>query len=169
MTMPNLNDVLGRIISISKTALAGANVIADGVAFFDYTQGEFPYLTARISNVLYDDYIEGTPAEDLRTDVYTVTLRLIIAHLTADYDGRNETRLYDMIPGIREGLSQREQLQLAPAYTDIPLGLRHALVVGSRGLLIFNNAGVDGNSVTQVGTEFTIECRFDYQLSQVYS
>jgi hypothetical protein len=163
--MIDINDVLGRITTIAKNALSAAGVTADAVAYFDHTQGYMPYMTIRVSNVAYGDYQDTM--EDYATDVYTIVLRLVIAHLSADYDGRNEYRLYEMIPVIREGLRMRELLQIDGNSTAVPY-LRTAIVQSGRGLVVFNNAGVDTQTALQVGTEFTIEATFDYPINQSF-
>lgn len=167
MPTPNLNDVLARVTSIANEGLSAIGVVADTKPYFWHTQAEFPYITIRVSNVVYGDYTEDADAEDIVTDVYTLTLRLVIGHITQDYDGRNEYRLYEMIPAIREYLKRRELLQTASAQ-NVPAYLRHALDTGNTGLRAFTNSGVDTNNTLQIGCEFTIECTFDYPLAQDY-
>lgn len=165
MSMIDINDVLTRITTIAKNALFDAGVVADAVPYFDHAQGYTPYITARVSNIVYGDYAGNI--EEYASDVYTVTLRLIVNHLTADYDGQNEARLYEMIPVVREALRQRELLQIDDTSTAVP-NLRYAIITGARGLAVFNNAGVDTQTVLQIGTEFTIELTFDYLIDQLY-
>ena len=167
MPTPNINDVLSRVVGIANEGLASIGVVADTKPYFWHTQASFPYLTIRVSNVVYGDYPDELPSEDIVTDVYTLTLRLVLDHITADYDGRNEYRLYEMIPAIREYLKRRELLQSATAL-NAPAYLRYALDTGNTGLRVFTNSGVDTNNTGQVGCEFTIECTFDYPLEQDY-
>jgi hypothetical protein len=167
MPTPDVNDLLSRVTTIAQEGLTSIGEIADVVPYFIHTQGAFPYLTARISNVTNGDYTEESASEDFVTDVYTVTLRLIVAHLTADYEGRTEERLYDMMPAVREYLKRREGLQHANALT-MPPYLRYALLTGMTGLQIFVNSGVNTTTTQQVGCQFTIECTFDYPLEQDY-
>lgn len=167
MPTPDVNQALTRIVGIANEGLASISVVADTKPYFWHTQAEFPYMTIRVSNVVYGDYPDELPSEDFVTDVYTVTLRLIVAHITQDYDGRNEYRLYEMIPVIREYLKRRELLQSATYPTAMPY-LRYALDTGNTGLRLLTNSGVDTNNTQQVACEFTIECTFDYPIEQDY-
>jgi len=164
MPTPDINDILSRVTTIAQEGLTSIGVTADVVPYFIHTQGTFPYMTVRVSNVANTDYDE---AEEFASDVYTVTLRLVVAHLTADYEGQSEYRLYTMIPAVREYLKRREGLQHSTAITEPPY-LRHALLTGMTGLQIFVNSGVNTVTTQQIGAQFTIDCTFDYPLSQDY-
>lgn len=165
MTLP-INDALTRIIAIAKAALASMTpaVVADGVPYFYHSQEGYPYFTVRVSNMDSAGYGDNAITQELDADVYTITLRLVIGHITEGYSGEPEDCLYDYIPVIKAYLNSRDQLQTAGYTTELRY-LIDARCTGAAGYRVFQNAGI---AALQVGTEFTIVCQFNENIDQAY-
>lgn len=155
-------ELLARVVAAQKAWGAEAGVAVDAVPFFFHTQEAFPYFTNRVSNVIVGD--DGS--EDFDRDTYTVTMRLVVGHLTGGYKGEIETRLYAWMPSVKTFFNEREWLQTPGAYAAAMNSLIRARVTGMSGLRVFDNAGV---SVLQVACEFTLICEFDETINLEYT
>lgn len=156
-----LQEALERLVSIEKEALAALSpaVTADAKPYMMHTQEAFPYLTNRVGNV-------GVEYDSHDIDVYEVELvaRLVIGHITEGYQGETEGRLYAYLPALIEAINARELLQ-SVTFPVALNGLMEARVSSSTGLRIFETAGIQAR---QVGTEITVLCIFNDDLTQLY-
>lgn len=160
MSTIDYNALLARTIATAKEGLASISITADGVPYFYHVQdGSFPYMTTRVSNVVITDD-EG---EEFDLAEVTVILRLIVDHLTADYDGNNEAKLYTYMDVLREWFNEHDMLQSA-TYPTAMDALYTARITSIAGLRVFDNTGLQ--SVQQVGTDFTITCQFELDITQ---
>ena len=157
--MPTVNvpNLIYRIQQIAADAVEEVTTTCAIANFLD-TSPHLPCVTVRLDNVDYSDYSETRASEEVRSDVYTFIVRVVVAPRTADYDGRGETRLYQIMNAVRERFSANEWLTPTDA-DDPPDNLRHALLTSSTGLRLFAQTGTDAELV---GVEFTLACTFDY-------
>lgn len=162
MSSPSyLNRLLERVVAAEKRSVASV-VAVDAVPYFFHHQEAFPYFTNRIG----DNVPDAESPADLHGRVYTVTARLVVAHLGTGYSGEYEALLYDLIPLV-ETEFERDFWLLDDSGNAIPeLSAVGVQFTRSRGLTVFTNAGID---VQQIGTEFTLQAEFaidtDWRLS----
>lgn len=156
-----LQEILERLAAIEVEALASLSpaVTADAKPYMIHSQEAFPYFVNRVGNV-------GIESDSHDIDVYEVELvaRLVVGHMTEGYRGEPESALYTYLPAVMEAINARELLQSA-TYTTALTGLMEARVSSSTGLRIFETAGIQAR---QVGTEITVVCTFDDDLTQLY-
>lgn len=164
MTTIDANELVARACAIEKAGMLALTtpVTCDAVPRFFHTQEAFPYWTHRLGPVTGET--DGEDGEDFENYAYELIARLVIGHITSGYKGENETNLYTYIPHMMTYFNARELLQSA-AY---PLGqdyLIRARVTGVRGYTEFKNSSTP---VMQVGTEFTVRCEFEEEITQAY-
>lgn len=155
-----LNRLLERIVIVQQAAVASVTT-SDAVPYFYHTQEDFPYFTNRISDNAPDT---DSPA-DLQTRAYTVTMRLVVAHLTAGYVGENEALLYELIPLVETAFSSDQWLASDDGSVIEELDAVGVQFSRSRGMTVFSNAGIEAQ---QLGTEFTLRASFDIDLYPRY-
>ncbi len=157
----NLQEALKRLCAIEVAALAALSpaVTADAKPYMIHSQEAFPYFTHRVGNIAVE-----SDSHDL--DVYEVELvaRLVVGHITEGYHGQPESNLYTYLPALIATINARELLQ-SDTYTTALLGLVEARVSSSTGLRVFQMAGIQAQ---QVGTEITVVCTFDDDITQQY-
>jgi hypothetical protein len=151
----SLTDVLNRVVEIEKeiSAVDGGNA----VPYFWYRQDVFPYWTNRIGDITIEDAGHG---EQIWT--ITLTMRLVIAHLTSGYAGENEDMLYRYIPDVLSFFREHPQLQSQ----TIDDGLDHVMdaFIGScRGYSVFANSPAQ-----QIGTEFELSFQMAVHYTEEY-
>jgi hypothetical protein len=153
--MPSyLNDLLDRVAAHEVLATAPL-VEASAKPFFIYQQPTFPYFTNRIESISLD----LRSPQDIETREISVTMRLVVQHVNAGYEGDYERLLYELIPLVEAHFGDaRWLLDDAGSNADTmkPIG---AQLTRSRGLAIFQNAGVEAQ---QIGTEFTLTVQFEF-------
>lgn len=160
MALP-IDTLLLRVAAIQIEAMASISVTAGAVGYFYYTQEDFPYFTNRLGPME-----SGYDSEDFDRDTYTVIMRLIVGHLTQNYEGRNEALLSLWIPTIKTYFNSREWLQTSSgSYIAELNSLIRARVTSCTGYRIFLNSGLPA---TQVGCEFTLTCEFDETIDLAY-
>lgn len=162
MTTIDYVNLLQRCAALQIEAMLHQStpVTADAKPYFLHTQEAFPYFTNRIGG----DEIDSD-SQDFDRDTITVTMRLVIGHVTEGYQGEPETNLYTWMPVIKEYFNERELLQSA-AYPTAMTSLIEARVTGHNGFRVFQNTGLSAN---QVGTEFTLTCQMDESIDQAYT
>ena len=152
-----------RVLEIEATLSAPSPPTGcDAVAQFLWTGESFPYWTNRLDRV---EITEDEDSEDF--DVYTVDAigRLVIGHQTeAMYSGVVDANLNLWTFHITQYFNERGMLQ-SVTYPTVMDSLEHARCLGSNGLRIFPNSGVDAQ---QVGTEFRFRCELRERLVQQY-
>lgn len=157
----DIQSALDRLCAIEKLALASLStpVTADAVPYMIHQQESFPYFTHRVGPVSLDG-----DSQDI--DVYEVEIvaRVVVGHIQEGYRGQPEGTLYTYIPALIEAINARELLQ-SPTYTTALVSLVGARVSSCAGLRIFETAGIQAR---QVGTEITVVCNFEDDLTQVY-
>lgn len=149
-----------RIASMEKQALKDMtpSVTADAVAFFPYEQEVPPYFVNWLSGYrerLSIDDLDEDSSEDIVVDWFTVTIRLVIGHLTEGYQGEVALNLYDYIPAITQYFRTHPYLTSDDYTTPLDMiGPLSLTIPDGTGLRVFSNAGI---SSQQVGTEFTLQ------------
>lgn len=156
-----LQAVLDRLAAIEIEALAAMTpaVTADAKAYMLHTQEAFPYFMHRVGTMSIE-----SDSHDFDVYEVEVTARLVVGHMTEGYHGQPESVLYSYIPVVIESINARELLQSA-AYPTALDGLIGARVDNASGLRVFEAAGIQPR---QVGTEFTVVCTFEDDLTQKY-
>jgi hypothetical protein len=149
-----LADLMKRCVALCKEAVPNV----EAVPFFIYS-GNPPYFTMRLGQ-------EDLSADnaDMETRKPTVIIRYVIGHLTSEYIGQPETRLYEDIPLIEDVFASCGMLQSAafPAPMDFLMQASFGL---TRGLTPFPAVGVP---VSQLGTEFTLRTEFVIPVQRRY-
>lgn len=99
--MANLYDlpnVMARLPVLQKAAMATIGMTPDAVDYWPYAQEGFPYFWNRIESMTPDEVLA---AQDVTVHVYTVSMALVIAHLTADgFVGETSHNAYSYIPAV---------------------------------------------------------------------
>ncbi len=153
--MYDLAAALERITLMQKAALPATKA---AFAQFWRLAPNFPYWTNRLGplRVAYD----GEPDQ---THTWQVVMRLVIGHLTQDYEGALEGRLPGWLQDTVAYFQARPQLRRD--YTDAellylsPLG---ASVVGVTGYRAFVRIGES----SQIGAEITLEVPFQVTIEK---
>lgn len=155
-----LHNAMLRIASMEKQALADMtpSVAADAVAFFPWEQESFPYFLNWLSGYrerLSIDDLDDDSAEDIPVEWWTVTIRLVVGHLTQGYKGETALNLYDYMPAITQYFRTHPYLTSDDYTTPLDMiGPLSLTIPDGTGLRVFTNAGI---SSQQVGTEFTLQ------------
>ena len=160
----NAQELLLRARDLEIEALEALAEVdnADAVEYFYHFQEAFPYFTNRIGGVDV-----GADSEEFDTYTYQVIMRLVIEHLTADYVGKNESKLQLYIPQVINYFNSRALLQTTDgSYDTAMIHLIEARISNSTGFRIFTDAGI---SAQQVGTEFVLTCVFEEQITQAFN
>lgn len=158
----NLEEAMERVAAMQTEAMAALSPTVDATAkpFFFYVQGTFPYFINRIS-----EWSSDGDGEEYDLDTYTIIMRCVIAHITAGYEGENETRLSEWIPHIKLWFNQRELLQSA-SYPDAMLDLHRARCGDGTGLQVIRHTGA--TETLQVCTEWTLTLTTQENIEQQY-
>lgn len=140
-------DIKTRAAVLQTEAVTGSTA----KAFFDFPGAGFPYWTNRIGPSSYD-----FDSEDFQTETRRILMRLVIAHLTANYEGESEDLLGDHIEAVKRVFAQHPQLD-SDTYPTEPtyLTARGAWLESDTGLQYFQTF-LEGTF--QVGIEFTLAC-----------
>jgi hypothetical protein len=158
---PSFADVKLRLAALEKEALLvlPTPVPSDAKPYFIHVQETFPYWLNR-----GDAFGVDSASEDF--DAYTVPFvsRLVLGHLTSEYKGVNDGKLDEWIPHFIAYMNEHELLQSA-AYPAAPDYLEEARVTNCAYYRQFQHSGIGG---FQVGTEFTIACKFLDDIFQAY-
>jgi hypothetical protein len=147
MTPTYLEELADRALAICKATIEKS----EGVTYFIYTSTNFPYFTMRLGQ---DDL--SADNADMESRAYTLIIRYVIGHLTSNYNGQNEKRLYRDIPALEDAFAQSGLLQSTKFPQPMNV-LDKAFFTLSRGLTAFQTTGLN---VTQVGTEFNLRAEF---------
>ena len=154
-------EVKPRLVEIQIEVMASLAVTCDAKPYFNHTQEAFPYWTNRTGPVVTESDIE-----DFEEDTYSFIMRLVIGHLTEGYDGEVEVNLDTWIPVIIKYFNEREWLNTETTYPVATRYLELARITSCTGLRYFQSGGT---GTTQVGTEFTLTCKFTEDLTQAYT
>jgi len=160
----NAQELLLRVRDLEVEALEALAEVdnADAVEYFYHFQEAFPYFTNRIGGVDV-----GADSEEFDVYTYQVIMRLVIEHLTADYEGENESKLQLYIPQVINYFNSRALLQTTSgSYDTAMIHLTEARIANSTGFRIFTDAGI---SAQQVGTEFVLTCVFEEEITQAFN
>jgi hypothetical protein len=151
--MSYLTDLFARVAALEREAVP----TAAAVPYALYHQEWLPYFTNRLG-----DTAPEPDSERYSRRVYTVVVRLVVAHLGAGYGGEAETLLYDLIPAVESAFERGRWLQSA-AFPQPPDALDPQGVTFARatGLTVFSNAGIPAQ---QVGVEFTLRAAYHITL-----
>lgn len=157
----DLDAALDRITENEIAALAALSTpeTADAKPYFYHWQESFPYFTNRVGPITMADL-----GEEFDNPTYGVIMRLVIAHLTADYHGQNEDKLKLWIPQVITYFHAHPRLQ-TDTYKIGLSQIEEARITNCTGFRIFQNAGI---SELQIGCEFTLQISFYEQIDLTY-
>lgn len=157
----DLTGGIDRMVELEIEALAAlaTPVTADAKPYFYHEQEAFPYWTNRVGPVSFEDN-----EDDMNEPTFTVVSRLVIDHVTANFDGQNEVKLKLWIPQIITYFSARPWLGTATINTGLN-GLIHARIASCTGFRIFQTTGIQA---MQVGCEFTHLLEFTETIDLAY-
>ena len=157
----DLDAAIDRVVELEIEALNALStpVPSDAKPYFFHWQEEFPYWTNRLGTMT-----QGEQDEEFDEPEYTLVMRLVIGHLTQDYDGFNEDKLKQWIPHICTYFSQRRWLQTATTSAGLS-NLVEARITGCTGFRVLQSVGLPG---IQLGCEFNLRCRFVEQIDLTY-
>lgn len=156
-----------RLCAIEVEALAALSPAVTCSAYPRWTakhDGDFPYWINRVLNFRTVEGYDVDYGEELEVYEYIVASRLIVAHVTAEYEGEVSEALDEMLPQVVEYADARELLQSAAYTTPMPYLLRASFAQGT-GFSIFPPAP---SGTQQVGAEFQWRCQFNKKLTQAY-
>ena len=158
----DLTTTLSRVTTLEVAALNALStaVPSDAVTYFFYTQESFPYWTNRVGNM--GTWNPDTDEEDYPE--YSILMRLVIDHLTANYTGQNEANLKTWIPQVKTYFSQHRWLITSASDSKIN-GLIEARIATCTGFRILQSVGL---SEVQVGCEFDLRVRFYEAIEQAF-
>lgn len=159
----DIDAAMDRVVELEIEALNALStaVPCDAKPYFFHWQEDFPYWTNRLGTM---NYWRGEEDEEFDYPEYTIVMRLVIAHLTQDYDGFNEDKLKMWIPHIITYFSQRRWLQTATTSAGLN-SLVEARITGSTGFRVLQSVGLPG---VQLGCEFNLRCRFVESVDLTY-
>lgn len=144
-----LEDMKLRICAMQVEACA-ALLVVDSFPIWLVNQDTFPYWKNRISAAAYTDY----SIEESRRE-YTVTMRLVIGHMTSGYVGQSENLIDQLEPAIVDFFYKRPELTC----TAYPAAMRYlspetaTITASPNGLAVFQT---HLDAVTDVGMEWTL-------------
>lgn len=166
----NLPDVMARLPLIQKAALAEIGVECDAVDYWPHFSEGFPYWWNRIDSMTVDDLLL---TQEVDVHRYTVSMGLVIAHLTADgFNGETTHKSYEYIPAVLDFFRSEDSRHLAipteASYQLQPNGLwtgeGGALISGvPNGTRTISNSGI--RDVQQVAIIFTLDIPLEFQLT----
>lgn len=132
----------------------------------------FPYWKNRLIGMQTVEGYADDYGEEMSLYRYTVGARLVVAHVTSEYEGELSDAVDLMIPEVVEYLDARELLQ--SAYVDAAHSLNfttpmpyliRAHVTAATG---FTQFPPNASGTSQCGADFQWECDFNKQLVQAY-
>lgn len=93
----DLVDIMARLPVLQKRALDTIGVSSEAVNYWPYQQEGFPYWWNRIESMIPGEPLSG----DISLHIYTVSMALVIAHLTGDaFKGESTYKAYTYIPAV---------------------------------------------------------------------
>lgn len=157
----NLDSAIDRIVENEIAALAALStpVNADAKPYFYHWQESFPYWTNRVGPMQMGDL-----GEEFDNPTYSVIMRLVIDHMTADYAGNNEDKLKLWMPQVVTYFHAHPRLQTDSDKIGLN-SIEEARIGNATGFRIFQNAGIP---VLQIGCEFTLNISFYEQINLAY-
>jgi len=141
-------DLKKRCGAIQTTAISGST----SLPYFMTHGATFPYWTNRLgpANTDWD-------SDQMQTETRTILMRLVIGHITQNYDGQTEDLLGDYIDAVYDAFADIDAMRLidGTTFTTEPLYL-HPL-----GVEIESDTGLDmfpapWANYYEVGVEFTL-------------
>jgi hypothetical protein len=160
MAAIDYNNLLNRCCEAEKAILQPLlGKKFDTLPLFFHEQESYPYITHRIEA----DTLESD-SEDFDRDNIVVVIRVIIGHATGNYKGAPETMLYQILPLLKLGFNENEELQ-STKYPDAMLGLLSSRIGRHNGLRAFRDAGINA---IQVGSELRLNCEIDESIEPDY-
>lgn len=165
MANVDVHNLKLRCCALEKEALAA---LSPTVAAFAYPRWfakseKFPYFINRIAAIRAE---EGTDdyGEEMALLAYTVTTRLVVAHITAEYRGEVNEAIDEYLPQVIEYMDARELLQSVAYPLSMPYLIRASFSDG----VGFNLFPPSLGGVSQVGADFNFRCEFVKSLTQAY-
>lgn len=144
---------MDRIAQLQQDAVDGL-VVVNVATYYPYQQERLPYWTNQVQAVAFT----RDAGEDVEVRVYTIQMRLILAHRGENYDGATFDTAYDIIPAVLDTFE--DHLGLTSSVHSEPLdavfgraGYHGVEITAVSGPAIFTNAGIMGN---QIGLQFTL-------------
>lgn len=150
----DLADVMARLPLMQIAALAAMDdaVGADAVSYWPYQQEAFPYFWNRIEGMVVSE-LSG----DIEVHTYSVSMALVIAHLTQGYEGQTSQNAYGYITAVMDYFRAHKTLVVGE-YTSMPdflwIERGGAMIVGiPNGTRTLANSGI---GVSQVAVVFEL-------------
>jgi len=150
----DLDAAMTRLVAMEKEALAAITTNVDAVTYFPYEQDGFPYWTNRLT-IAPPSWKSG----EFVDYVFSITGRLVVAHLTEGYRGEGITKIYQYIPEVLDYFDNRPFLTSTSYPTELDdvspdNGLEIVDIIGPAA---YRN---DGIGSTQVGIEVIFRLPF---------
>lgn len=152
--MPStLQQAMDRIAQLETDAVDGI-VEANAVSYYPYDQERLPYWANQVQSVAF----ERGYGEDVEVRIYTILMRLVLAHRTENYDGVTFDTAYDIIPAVLDTFQSNRWLTTSAHADELDGvfsldGYHGAEIAAVTGPVVFTNGGVP---TQQVGMQFTL-------------
>ena len=120
-------EAVGRIVAMEKLVVPNA---VTAVPYIAYVQDTFPYWTNGMGRTPAPDGPDDATRYDL-----TVTMRLVIGHLTAGYEGENQEAAWVIAPTVLRYFRRYRFLQLPGQARILHLAPTGCTISSPRGLV----------------------------------
>lgn len=154
LALVNMDEAKARLCALEEESLLALAVPIQSHAFprWFVKATDFPYWINRSSRVM-SQIGQGDEAD---TYVYTLTGRLVYAHLTAGYEGENDEAIDLAVPQVIEYVDRHEKMQ--STLYPLPMNyLNQFNFIDGTGYMTFPPSPA---SAQQVGAEFVWRCEF---------
>jgi len=153
-------DIKKRVAALQEKAIPASTAYPR----FMVVAARFPYWTNRLSTATNE-----FNSEQIFDETRTLTMRLVIGHVTAKYEGENDQLIDDYINDVYNTFLEINAMMLVDGttYTDEPTYLHPLgsdLTAGDTGLAFFEAPWT--GAVFEVGVEFTLTVYLCREISQ---
>lgn len=164
---PDIASMMNRYAQLEKEGMAAlaSPVTVDAVPFFFHQQEGCPYWINRMGNFELESTTDEEWGEEIDAQVYLVTARLVIGHLTSGYKGENDANLQLYVPHMVEYFNEHENLRTTTTYTTSLDHLIRSRCTGGIAYGVFENKAI---GIQQVGAEFNLRAEFAIEIVQQY-
>jgi hypothetical protein len=162
-----VTDLKLRLCAIEMEALAAMTPSTSSTAYPRWTakhDGEYPYWINRVFSLAAVEGYDVDYGEEMSVYEYVIATRLVVAHVTAEYEGEVSEALDEYLPQVVEYADSRELLQSDSYSTPMPYLIRASFAQG----VGFNIFSPSPGGVQQLGAEFQWRCQFNRKLTQAY-
>src|SRR3972149_10038596 len=110
----DLKTAMTRLAAMEKESISAITTSVDAVTIFPWEQGGLPYWTNRLTTVP-PVWLAG----DFASYAFSITGRLVVAHITEGYRGEGIEKVYDYIPEILDFFDNRPFLTSTAYPTEL--------------------------------------------------